>query len=55
MTQEELEKRYLEENLVYKLMGYRIGAHSSPTFTPTAVEGVNDMGDLLKYQGGYHQ
>jgi hypothetical protein len=53
--QERIERKYLEDNLFYKLMGYRIGAHSSPTFVPSAVEGVNDMADLLKYQGGKYQ
>ena len=49
------EQSILNKNQTYKLLKGRTGAIVPKDFTPSAIEGVNDLSDFLRTHGGYHQ
>ena len=51
----EYERKLLQKNSSYNLMRGRVGTLASAEYTPSAIEGVNDLSDYLRTHGGYHQ
>ena len=51
----EYERKLLQKNSSYNLMRGRVGTVAPAEYTPSAIEGVNDLSDYLRTHGGYHQ
>lgn len=55
MKKLEKEREILSKNASYRLLLGRVGTVAAKEFTPSAVEGVNDLAGFLRTHGGYHQ